>query len=88
MQIDDPVLVRYPEKALQYGIDYLSKCFADLPNDVFKTVHICCGYPQYLVSYATYYTVYELRKSAQLSPISVYFSSSTYVWFCVLRVSS
>ena len=49
VQVDEPVLVRYPEKALQYGIDYLSKCFDDLPNDIFKTVHICCGYPQYLV---------------------------------------
>jgi len=48
VQIDDPVLVRYPDKALQYGIDYLSQCFAGVPHDVLKTVHICCGYPLYL----------------------------------------
>ena len=41
--------MRYPEKALKYGINFLSECFTDLPTDVFKTVHACCGYPTYLV---------------------------------------
>ena len=49
LQVDEPVLVRYPDKALQYGIDNLSECLAGLPQDVFKTLHVCCGYPTHLV---------------------------------------
>jgi len=45
IQIDEPVLMRYPEKALDYGIANLDKCFANVPDDVTKVVHLCCGYP-------------------------------------------
>ncbi|MDC0864768.1 cobalamin-independent methionine synthase II family protein [Rickettsiaceae bacterium] len=45
IQIDDPVLARKPEKALDYGIDLLEKCFEDIPKDVISIVHLCCGYP-------------------------------------------
>eukprot|EP00794_Sanderia_malayensis_P017627 gene17627-19381_t len=48
IKIDEPVLMRYPDKALEYGIDFVSQCFHGIPDDVFKTVHACCGYPQYL----------------------------------------
>lgn len=44
--------MRYPEKALEYGIDQLASCFDGVTaSDVVKTVHLCCGYPCYLVSY-------------------------------------
>ena len=36
VQIDEPVLMRYPEKALDYGIANLDKCFANVPDDVTK----------------------------------------------------
>ncbi|XP_057304905.1 5-methyltetrahydropteroyltriglutamate--homocysteine methyltransferase-like [Hydractinia symbiolongicarpus] len=48
IQIDEPVLVRYPEKALKFAIKSLQKCFDGVPDDVTKIVHMCCGYPVYL----------------------------------------
>jgi 5-methyltetrahydropteroyltriglutamate--homocysteine methyltransferase len=50
LQIDEPVMVRFPKKALSYGIDDLAKCFAGVSNNTTKVVHLCCGYPLYLVS--------------------------------------
>ena len=50
-QVDEPVLMRYPDQALEYGIEQLSSCFNGVSaSDVVKTVHLCCGYPNYLVS--------------------------------------
>ena len=49
-QIDEPVLVRSPDKALAYGIDHLRRCFEGVPPSTVKGVHLCCGYPTYLVS--------------------------------------
>lgn len=48
IQIDEPVLVRFPEFALNHGIKYLKQCFDGVPDYVTKTVHICCGYPHHL----------------------------------------
>ena len=48
IQIDECVLVRYPEQAVEYAIDNLAKCFEGVPEDVARIVHICCGYPNYL----------------------------------------
>jgi len=48
IQIDEPLLVRRPEVALEYGIDALTECLNGVPSDVQTTVHMCCGYPQYL----------------------------------------
>ncbi len=48
IQIDEPVFARYPDKAIKYGIDNLNKCFENVPDDVEKLVHMCCGYPEYL----------------------------------------
>lgn len=43
-------MMRYPDQALEYGIDQLSSCFDGVSApDVVKTVHLCCGYPNYLV---------------------------------------
>ena len=36
IQIDEPVMMRYPDKALAFGLDNLAKCFAGLPGDVTK----------------------------------------------------
>ena len=43
-------MVRMPDKALEYGIDNLKEIFLGVPSDVEKSVHLCCGYPKYLVS--------------------------------------
>lgn len=47
IQIDEPVLARYPHK-VESTIKNLETCFKGLPKDVKRVVHICCGYPQYL----------------------------------------
>lgn len=48
-QVDDPVLVRCPDKAIEYAIDHLGLCFEGVPTTVNKCIHLCCGYPLYLV---------------------------------------
>ncbi|XP_022784714.1 uncharacterized protein LOC111325214 isoform X1 [Stylophora pistillata] len=48
IQVDEPVLMRFPDEALEYGIDQLSTCFDGVTSDVVKAVHLCCGYPSYL----------------------------------------
>ncbi|XP_030850694.1 uncharacterized protein LOC115918019 [Strongylocentrotus purpuratus] len=48
IQLDEPVMVRDPDVALDYGIDHASQCFDGVGTDVTKTVHLCCGYPLYL----------------------------------------
>jgi 5-methyltetrahydropteroyltriglutamate--homocysteine methyltransferase len=48
IQIDEPVMMRYPDAALKYGLDNLARCFQGLPEDVTKVIHLCCGYPDKL----------------------------------------
>lgn len=48
IQIDEPLLMRRPEVAMEYGIAALTECLKGVPSDVETTVHMCCGYPQYL----------------------------------------
>ena len=47
IQIDEPLFARQPKKAVEWGIDLLNRIIEDI-SDVFFTVHICCGYPNYL----------------------------------------
>lgn len=48
IQIDEPLFARQPQKALDWGIALLDKCFDGVGEDVCKVVHMCCGYPDYL----------------------------------------
>lgn len=45
IQFDDPVLLRYPEDAKEWGLKALESCFAGYENDATFIVHICRGYP-------------------------------------------
>ena len=45
IQIDEPLFARYPEKALEFGIENLERAFHNCPADVTRVVHMCCGYP-------------------------------------------
>lgn len=45
IQFDDPVLLRYPDRAVAWGLKALEACFEGLENDATFIVHICCGYP-------------------------------------------
>ena len=45
IQFDDPVLLRYPDKAKKWGLKALQACFKGLEDKAYFIVHICCGYP-------------------------------------------
>jgi 5-methyltetrahydropteroyltriglutamate--homocysteine methyltransferase len=45
IQVDEPVLARKPDEALDYGIENLDRCFHGVPDEVNKVMHMCCGYP-------------------------------------------
>jgi len=48
IHIDEPVLMRKPQEAMDYGIDDLKACLKGVPSDVTTITHLCCGYPSYL----------------------------------------
>ena len=48
IQVDEPVFARKTEEALGYGIENLERCFAGVPPEVQRVVHLCCGYPRHL----------------------------------------
>ena len=47
IQLDEPVLMRYPDQAIAYGVQDVQRCFEGVPNEVTTAVHLCCGYPSY-----------------------------------------
>ena len=44
-QFDDPVLLRHPDRAREWGLDALQACFQGFEEAAFFGVHICRGYP-------------------------------------------
>ena len=44
----EPIFARKPDQALAFGIETLARCFEDVPSDVTRTMHMCCGYPSKL----------------------------------------
>jgi len=47
MGVDEPVFARQPEKALDWGVDMLDRCFEGVGSQCEKQVHIFCGYPDH-----------------------------------------
>lgn len=45
IQVDEPLFARKPAQALAYGIEHLERCFYNVPKEVMRRTHICCGYP-------------------------------------------
>lgn len=45
VQFDDPVLLRYPDAAQDWGLQALERCFAGLEERATFVVHVCRGYP-------------------------------------------
>ena len=48
IQIDEPGFARSPGDALDFGFENLDRCWHGVPDDVVRTVHMCCGYPDKL----------------------------------------
>ena len=50
IQVDEPLFARNVERALNYGVECLDRCFDGVPDDVTRVMHMCCGYPDKLDS--------------------------------------
>lgn len=48
IQIDEPLFARKPQEALAFGLENIERCWQGVPAGVVKTMHMCCGYPNYL----------------------------------------
>ena len=48
IQIDEPLFVRQVDKALDFGLAALERCFDGLGAEVTRVMHMCCGYPGHL----------------------------------------
>ena len=48
IQVDEPLFVRNVDRALDFGVECLERCFDGVPDDVQRIMHMCCGYPGHL----------------------------------------
>lgn len=48
IQVDEPVFARKLDAALDFGVETLERVFHGVPDDVTRTSHMCCGYPDRL----------------------------------------
>jgi len=79
VQIDDPVLIRYPEEAKRWGIEALEQCFAGI-DGITTVVHICRGYPDknlearglaYKAKPEFYKEIFKLLRETNIDQISI-----------------
>ncbi len=80
IQFDDPVLLRFPDRAKQWGIQALEECFRGFENDATFIVHICCGYPNkpleakginYKANHNYYWNVLKWLSKSRLDVVSI-----------------
>ncbi len=80
IQVDEPLFARKTEEALEYGIEDLERCFAGVPAEVQRVVHLCCGYPRHLdqpdedvfkADPAAYFELAETLDEAAVDAISI-----------------
>ncbi|MCH8187273.1 MAG: cobalamin-independent methionine synthase II family protein [Proteobacteria bacterium] len=78
IQVDEPVFARYPDRAVAYGIDALSRCFHGVPPSVVRCVHVCCGYPSHvdMDDYAkapreSYFSIADGLEAAAVEVVSI-----------------
>ncbi len=48
IQVDEPLFARAVDRALNYGVEALDRCFHKVPSEVVRVMHMCCGYPSHL----------------------------------------
>ncbi len=48
IQVDEPLFARNVNRALDFGIECLDRCFDGVPDNVTRVMHMCCGYPDKL----------------------------------------
>lgn len=48
IQVDEPLFARNVDRALDYGVECLDRCFDGVDESVTRVMHMCCGYPGHL----------------------------------------
>ncbi|MGI9499774.1 MAG: hypothetical protein ACR2P3_07035 [Geminicoccaceae bacterium] len=48
IQVDEPLFARNVERALDFGVECLDRCFDGVADGVTRVMHMCCGYPEHL----------------------------------------
>ena len=80
IQFDDPVLLRYPDRATSWGLKALEACFKGFEAQATFIVHICCGYPNkplerkgvvYKANKDCYQDVLEWFSTSRLDAVSI-----------------
>jgi 5-methyltetrahydropteroyltriglutamate--homocysteine methyltransferase len=75
VQVDEPVFTRKPDRALDYGVEALGRCFAGVSTPVNRVVHICCGYPSELdqedYPKAAQQSYFALADAIEAAPVDV-----------------
>ena len=78
IQIDEPLFARRVQDALDYGFGHLESCFEGVPDNVTRTVHMCCGYPDRLDNFEypkapkeCYFELAEAIDSSSIDAISI-----------------
>lgn len=80
IEFDDPVLLRFPDRAKKWGIQSLEACFAGLEGQATFIVHICRGYPnkplekkgiQYKANKDYYEEILSWLSKSQLDAVSI-----------------
>ena len=78
IQVDEPVFARKPEKALEYGVENLERCFDGVPDHVTRAMHACCGYPNaldtdnyYKAPPKSYFDIAEAIDKSSINAISI-----------------
>ncbi|MCH7555417.1 MAG: cobalamin-independent methionine synthase II family protein [Proteobacteria bacterium] len=78
IQVDEPVFARKPDRALDYGVEALGRCFAGVTAPVNRVVHICCGYPSELdqedypkADQQSYFALADALEAAPIDAVSL-----------------
>jgi 5-methyltetrahydropteroyltriglutamate--homocysteine methyltransferase len=78
IQIDEPLFARKPDEALEYSFENLERIFHGCQENVVRTVHMCCGYPDRLdhPSYPkadpdSYWRIADAIESSSIQAISL-----------------
>ena len=78
IQIDEPLFARWPDEAVDYGMDNLERCFHKVPKATTRAMHMCCGYPEkldqedYLKAERTaYFTLADALEDGSIEAVSI-----------------
>lgn len=78
IQVDEPVFARQLDRALDFGVEMLERCFHGVPASTRRAVHICCGYPAALdledfpkADRRTYFDLADALEATALDAVSI-----------------